>query len=1014
MDRRGFMKDVTQAGIGLGVPGLVLGKEASTAATTDRQADGTVMLLDGSWLLLTDPDNVGREQKWYTRPSPEAKTARVPGIFQEVFPAYHGVAWYWREFTAPAHPYSQGGYLLSFGAVAYLADVWINGIRIGGHEGSETPFVLDATSAVKPRVTNLLAVRVLKPGDKPIDGYVLKEIPHRNEMVDYAPGNSFDYGGIVESVELLMSPGVRIENVVILPDWKTGDVRLQVNIRNATTKRARAHLQFSVAPAATGNTLVVSHMEQDVPPGDTLIETQLHVDGHRLWDLDQPYLYRMTVRASAKGVEGSDETSVRFGFRDFRVEKGYFRLNGKRIFLRSTHTGNHCPISQTLPPAGAPDFLRLDMLYAKAAGFNTVRFISGMAHPYQLDLCDEIGLLVYEESLAGWMLEDSPNMKKRFDFSVREMVLRDCNHASVAIWGMLNETFDGPVFREAVSALGIVRQADESRLVLLSSGRWDGVLGIGSVSNPGSSGWDYVWGTEAPGAPLVSGSHNPKDYWWKTGDIHHYPTVPETQEVDHELRTLGEGSKPVFQSEYGIGSMMDVIHEARMYEQLGVRPDVEDYAIVRSMADRLTADWKRFGMEGVYAFPEYLLRESQIRSARHRLLGFNVLRSNPKICGYNLTGMLDHGLTGEGVWRFWRDWKPGVMDAMRDGWAPLRWCLFVYPTHAYTNRQVKLEAVLANEDVLRPDEYPVRFRVCGPAGIAWERTATVSVATPKPGEDGPLAIPVMAEEVSLSGPEGDYELAVSIEHGAAATEASWQFHLTDPNSLPRLHQALTLWGIPPGVESWLKSHGASCQEFREAAPGRREIILVGDLSKTTNSPENWRELARRMARGSVVVFLSQQAFLREKNPVGWLPLAKKGRCYEFNDWLYHKECVGKAHPVFDGLQSRGILDWYYYGPVIPHYIFDGQETPPEVIAAAFAAGYSTPGGYASGILLARYGFGEGNFMVNTFPILDQLDRHPAADRLLLNLVQFAASFIGKPLAALPQDFESQLRSIGYS
>ena len=243
---------------------------------------------------------------------------------------------------------------------------------------------------------------------------------------------------------------------------------------------------------------------------------------------------------------------------------------------------------------------------------------------------------------------------------------------------------------------------------------------------------------------------------------------------------------------------MDVIHEARMYEQLGVRPDMEDYAIVKSMADRFTADWKRFGMEGVCAFPEFLLRDSQIRSARHRLLGFNVLRSNPKNCGFNLTGMLDHALTGEGVWRFWRDWKPGVMDAMQDGWCPLRWCLFVYPTHNYIGRPVKLEAVLANEDVLRPDEYPVRFRVCGPAGIAWERAATVRVAAPPPGEDGPLAIPVMAEEVSFSGPEGDYELAASIEQGAAATEASWQFHLTDPGSLPRLNQAVTLLGSPSG------------------------------------------------------------------------------------------------------------------------------------------------------------------------------------------------------------------------
>ncbi len=339
---------------------------------------------------------------------------------------------------------------------------------------------------------------------------------------------------------------------------------------------------------------------------------------------------------------------------------------------------------------------------------------------------------------------------------------------------------------------------------------------------------------------------------------------------------MGQDSKPVFLSEYGIGSMMDVIHEARMYEQLGVRPDMEDYALVRSMAERLTADWKRFGMEGVYAFPEYFLRDSQLRMARHRLLGFNLIRSNPKICGFNLTGMLDHGLTGEGVWRFWRDWKPGVMDAMQDGWAPLRWCLFVNPTHAYIGRPVKLEGVLANEDVLRPGEYTARFRVCGPAGIAWERAATVRVPTLPPGEDGPLAIPVMAEEVVLSGPEGDYELAVNIEQGAAATEASWQFHLTDPNSLPRLKQTVTLWGIPANVESWLKAHGVSGEKFGGAGPSRREIILVGDLSKTGSDAEAWKELARRMARGSTVVFLSQAGFQAGEGCRGVAAASQKG------------------------------------------------------------------------------------------------------------------------------------------
>ena len=67
-------------------------------------------------------------------------------------------------------------------------------------------------------------------------------------------------------------------------------------------------------------------------------------------------------------------------------------------------------------------------------------------------------------------------MKERFEFSVREMVLRDRNHPCIGMFGMLNETYDGPVFRAAVAALPIAREADEDRLVLLSSGRWDGRL----------------------------------------------------------------------------------------------------------------------------------------------------------------------------------------------------------------------------------------------------------------------------------------------------------------------------------------------------------------------------------------------------------------------------------------------------------------------------------------------------------------------------------------------------------
>lgn len=1016
MDRRHFLKDTAQAGVGLGVSGSLSGLTVDRAGSATKTGDagglGSASLrLDGRWLIATDAGNVGRNQKWFAGPLPDTKAIRVPSIIQEVFPGYHGVAWYARDFVAPAHPHSQGRYLLRFERVDYKAEVWVNGVSVGGHEGGETPFALDATSAVKPKEGNWLAVRVLNPSNDRIDGMVLKETPHQCKVIPFQNGAMYDYGGLSGSVELVMAPAVRIENIFARPDWKTGKIRIQATVRNAMEQSIRGQIQFKSAPAATGGTLAASHSEQEFPRGDKVIEGEVQVVDPRLWNLDDPYLYRVTVEVQA---HGSDEVSVRCGFRDFRVEKGYFRLNGKRLFLRSAHTLNHCPVGQNLPPQDAPDLLRRDMLYAKAAGFNTVRFISGIARPYQLDLCDEIGLLVYQETMAGWELGDSPQMKERYDRSISEMVLRDRNHPSVVLWGMLNETREGPVFREAVSALQLVRSLDETRAALLGSGRWDGELSIGSVSNPGSMNWDQVWGNEAPGAPSVAKA-DLREYWMKTGDVHFYPEVPQSPETDHAMRTLGEeDSKPVFLSEYGIGSMMNIIHNARRYEQAGAYAATEDYLLMRSMADRLVSDWNRWGLDGVYPFPEDFVCASERWEARHRTLGFNVIRSNPRLCGFNLTGMLDHVMSGEGVWGFWRDWKPGVMDAMRDGWAPLRWCLFVNPTHAYAGRAIKVEAVLASEDVLRPGEYPVRFRICGPKGIAWERPAVVRIPEMAAGEDGPLAVPVLAEEVTLSGPAGEYRLVADMEQGGAPAGRTLQFYLSDSASLPRLSQQVTVWGIDEKGRNWLKEHGVLCEPLQGTAPNRREIILVGDLSKTESHEGAWKDLAGRMAGGSTVIFLSHAAFQREKDPVAWLPLSKKGRCYKFNDWLYHKECVAKAHPVFEGLQAPGILNWYYYGPVIPHFLFEGQETPAEVVAAAFAAGYSTAGGYASGILLGSYRFGEGRFVVNTVPVLENLDAHPAADRLLLNLITDGASSVSQPPAALPADFEAQLKAIGYS
>lgn len=1012
MERRRFLKAAGQFGAGIGLAGswLSRGEIVQAADAPKVQIHGLqerAVLLDDGWSIAVDPDNVGREQAWYRTEQSNAVKTQVPSIIQQHFPAYHGVVWYWLNFTAPANPYIKGRYLLCFHAVDYLADVWLNGNHVGSHEGGETPFVLDVTDSIKPGQANSLSVRVLNPDNRRIDGIVLDETPHRNKVVKFSNGMLYDFGGILQPVELLLVPALQISNPFIRTDWQTGDISITLTARNTLPESIPARVHFKLFQD-DGQLLLSDEIGAEISAHYSQVHHQMKLASFKLWDLNTPNLYQLAIAIESPNIDGAFGLVEHFGFRDFRVVDGYFRLNDRRVLLRCTHTGNHVPFGQVIPPKGFEDMLRRDLLYAKASGFNTVRLISGAAYPYQLDLCDELGLMVYEESAASWLLEDSPQMKKRYESAVGELITRDRNHPSLVMWGLLNETKEGAVSREAADALPLVRSLDDTRLVIYSSGRFDGRLDMGSVSNPKSNHWEYVWGKEASGAPTV-----PMEYpsGQGIGDFHLYPKVPQTPTTNRMMRTLGEGGKPVFLSEYGIGSMMNVIHELRMYEQAGIPENAEDFILVRSMSTKLAADWERFGMDVVYPFPEMLLEESQRMMGRHRLLGFNLIRSNPMICGFNLTGMLDHAFTGEGIWRFWRDWKPGLFDVMCDGWAPVRWCLFAEPTHTYLGREITLEAVLANEDALQPGNYSAQFKVWGPKGKAWSKDAVITIPDDK-GKKAPLAIPVMKESIALEGAAGSYELVPNIEHGIAPPETSWQFYLSDPKLLPNLSLQVAVEGIPQAVLTWLESKGIHTIRLADVSTKKRHIVLVGD--NVSNATTTWKLLAELAATGSSILFLSPTVFARDKESSAMLPLARKGRIYEFNDWLYHKECVGKPHAVFEGLQSSGILNWYYWDRVLPTYVFDGQDTPDEVIAAAFAAGYSTPGGYASGILLASYKFGAGHFFINSFHVLENLDEHPAADRLLLNLIQYASGLTTGSAALLPSDFQTQLKTIGYS
>ena len=160
-------------------------------------------ILNDNWFITTDPQNVGINDNWQNAIQESCIPAFVPSIIQQFFPSYLGVAWYWYSFK---NTLSVGNdwVLLRFGGVDYKATVWLNGILLGSYEGGETPFDFDVTDYLKE--DNLLAVRVLNPSDKMIDGMTLMSTPHRNKVMKPSAGSNLNHGGIWFGVTLECAP----------------------------------------------------------------------------------------------------------------------------------------------------------------------------------------------------------------------------------------------------------------------------------------------------------------------------------------------------------------------------------------------------------------------------------------------------------------------------------------------------------------------------------------------------------------------------------------------------------------------------------------------------------------------------------------------------------------------------------------------------------------------------------------------------------------------------------------
>jgi hypothetical protein len=225
--------------------------------------------------------------------------------------------------------------------------------------------------------------------------------------------------------------------------------------------------------------------------------------------------------------------------------------------------------------------------------------------------------------------------------------------------------------------------------------------------------------------------------------------------------------------------------------------------------------------------------------------------------------------------------------------------------------------------------------------------------------------------------------------------------------LPEVSAEVVLLGKDEALSAWLRRRGIRVRDSLEKVQSGRELILASGTSLSDSRAALFSDLARRIARGSAVVFLTPDTLLdapfddHVSQPLRWLPIPSDVRPQVAHtpDWYFRADHWAKEHPVLADLPSGGILDYTFYRDILSATVFRNLQSPVEAICGAI----QTSGGsddYRSDLLVAECPFAAGHVVLNSLKVRDNLGKVPAADRLLLNSINYAARDLQRPLADL--------------
>ncbi|MGE5847534.1 MAG: glycoside hydrolase family 2 protein [Ignavibacteria bacterium] len=411
--------------------------------------------LNGNWQIIIDPYENGyynyryepAENGYFKNQKPQNKsdlieydfdkseTLKVPGDWntqKEKLLLYEGTIWYKKDFDYQALSPTRRLFV-HFGAVNYKAVVYLNGARLGDHEGGFTPFNFEITNLVKEK-DNFLIVKV--------------DNKRSREFVPTLNTDWYNYGGITRDVNLAEVPSAFIKDYFIQlrkgsDKTISGWIMLDGNQKNQEIKIKIPEI----------------HSENHFTSNDSGYSNFLFNAEVELWSPENPKLYDVIIESE------SDTVKEKIGFRRIEVNGPDILLNGKKIFLKGISIHEEAPLKGGR--ANTKEDAKIIFSWLKELSGNFIRLAHYPHNENIVRLADEMGVLIWSEIPVYWTI--LWNNEKTFlnaKNQLTEMIKRDNNRASIILWSVSNET---PLSDERLSFLKKLNEQarflDSTRLI---------------------------------------------------------------------------------------------------------------------------------------------------------------------------------------------------------------------------------------------------------------------------------------------------------------------------------------------------------------------------------------------------------------------------------------------------------------------------------------------------------------------------------------------------------------------